>query len=158
MQNIFENKPAASRPWSLRLVLTPGCMLNYTQWTPVGINDVEYRVIYNDQDIATGTGLAQPVAVELELEDPKHPVKNNVAIRVANLNGPGNMIKVQVYVQDHCVNGIFLDQLCYYTDGGQIKHGSTYMGENGYQLLEIRTPIYQWLFEHELAVVKEISE
>ena len=106
----------------------------------------------------SGNGLQETRTVDQEIQDSKQPVNNYLKIVVSNIHHENHMVKVQIYVQDHCVNGILLSQQCYYTNSGEVKYGSTYMGENGYQCFEIRTPVYQWLFDHELAIIDEISE
>jgi len=158
MQNIFKNKHKPSRYWDMKLILSPGVITDQNQWTEIGVDNIELCVSYNDQQIVSETQLMQTRTVELCFEDSKIDKKNNLVVSIKGITSQQHMIKIMVYVQDHCVNGIFLDQLCYHTDSGEIKHGSTYMGEDGHQIFEINNPIYTWLFEHEYAVIKEISE
>ena len=142
----------------MKVLLSSGVITEQNQWTEIGVDNVDFCVTYNDQEIGRGTQLMQAHTVELCLEDSQIDQKNNLAISIKGITDQKYMVKTMIYIQDHCANGIFLDQLCYYTDSGEIKHGSTYMGEDGYQIFEIRTPIYKWFFEHEHAVIKEISE
>lgn len=181
--DIFLNKIQNIPVWKLDLTIQPGIMVNYETWvlasecnnklgqdfTPPW-DEMFVEVSYDGVVLFEKQSLSQnKITISHELPDdtknPDHILKivlsgktDNHSFIYADKTAVTAMIKVQIDIEDLPIN-LCLENNHVFTSAanGTTSQWSEFIGENGKQIIEINTPIYQWLFQHEQKIIQEMA-
>lgn len=180
--DIFLNKIPYIPTWRLDLTIEPGIMVNYETWIlardynkNAGQNfipawdEMFIEVFYDNVALLEKQALSQNniiISCDL-LDDTKntdHVLKIVLSGKIDdhsfiydNKTEATTMIRVQINIEDLPINFCLGDTHVFTSEStGDTRQWSEFIGENGKQLVEIKTPIYQWLIQHEQQIIQEM--
>ena len=149
--------------WNLRVTVDP--IVVVTQESDYYIdspslyhyNDsIDISIKFGSQSICTISDLKKSTTVEHDLVDNITPLRQNLVIEMSGKNEQQQVapnhhlaVKLSLHVENLCIDRLFTEIGCYFVNYNSTTIlGSTIMGNNGFQTLEIYTPIYVWLLQH----------
>jgi len=154
--NIFDNKPIFIPKWNLKILISPGMMID-NKWSPgaqIDMSSWALNIELDQQCIATINNWESTVEISKHLVDDK---VNHQHLLEFKLQGTGNiehqMIHIRILVEDVDISAVLEHQGVYTLDNTEVKTGSEFMGEAGIQQLSFTTPIYKWLLDHKEIIV-----
>ena len=156
---VLPGKNSFFRTWNLKIIITPG-LINDDKWAPLDLSQhfkdlIRINITFGDILLDKILG-NQPIVLEKDFEDSNQPQWQKLVITFSekDINTPladneHSVIRIQIFVENILITNILETIGNYCTAYGETKLGAEFIGENGKQSLEIYTPIYVWLLEHQ---------
>jgi hypothetical protein len=171
MQKILAGKKISIPTWQLTAVVTPVIAIDekifsadtgYAQFSHVmhPADNLQVDIVYDENTIDSlnflnnqmqKTTLALPDTQEITDHTLKFIISgknDNHSYLTETKNSVSWLLKVDLYIENLAVCALTLT----------IENGDFYIGENSTHVLEIQTPIYRWLFQHENNIIQYYSK
>lgn len=149
--------------WNLTVLIEPGVTINETTWGPGQGDDY-----YDQSNIVVEIFLGDSCLLNTRLDTKKLIFSKNIADTcdpqrqnlIIKLSGKPNnpdlkdnnhiAIKIDVLIENLSIIPLFETHGYFISDNtGQHKIAGELIGENGQQVIEIYTPVYVWLLQHQ---------
>jgi hypothetical protein len=67
-------------------------------------------------------------------------------------------IGIKIFIEGIDLEWYLNNHQCFLTQSGIYKYGTTFMSENGQQKINLQTPIYPWLMDHDTLIIKQFYQ
>lgn len=158
--------------YRLALTIIPGVVVNYHTWVPLydtPYNDIVIEASYDNVILIPARSVAkEPIVVDVELEDSHIDTEHLLKIKLSGKNDSHTFIcndqnenasfaiQVKLRIEDLPINLCLDDQELYNIENGNTIQWTSLMGQNGEQVIPLRTPIYPWLLSHSQQIITEL--
>ena len=163
LKDVPAGKKIQTPTWNLTVLIEPGVTMNATDWCPgQGLdyyeqNNVHVEIFLGDCCLLNTRLDTKKLIFSKNIADNCDPQRQNLIIKLAGKpNNPDLKdnnhiaIKINVLVEHLSIIPVFETHGCFVTDStGERKVAGDLIGENGQQVIEIYTPIYVWLVQHQ---------
>lgn len=183
--DIFLNKIPYTPQWKLDLTIQHGSMIDYETWvTDQNYSDhfdqefdsssqkLYIEIFYDDVILLKKQAVCYEtinVSYELldDIENIDHVLKivmsgktDNHSFKDVNGREIVAMIQVQLRIEDLPINECILDHTTVINSNSSsilTQPWTKFIGVNSEHLISIKTPIYRWLFTHEVKILEEMK-
>jgi hypothetical protein len=151
-----QGKTVKKSQWKLELCLTPGYMIDYTDWADADqqFPNALLEVLVNDQLLTQHTLSGKPETVAVNIDDQPEFATQTIRIRITGLeptqliNQRHPMLKIQAHIEQLSLSEIIEEIAQYKTyNDDTIKVGTEFLGQDGELLLTVECPIYVWIMQ-----------
>ena len=143
------------------MFVEPGIKTNATDWHPLQdsdhdlINDLGIE-IFLDTSCLLDTKLDnKKIVCNKHIADTFDPERKNLSIRLHGFSSNAKThntvaIKIDVFIENLSIASLYKNHGYFVVDdSGERKPVGQFVDENGLQVIEIYTPIYVWLLQHQ---------
>jgi hypothetical protein len=167
--------------WNLEVVLRPEFVIDHTDRWPADqykkymdyelechYGNFEITVMY-DQNCLLQQKISNLDAIKLNQnikDDPQdyHQLIISLSTSNSNTNFLVNNrtitlgIGIQILIEGIDLEWYLTNHQCFLTQNNVYKHGTTFMSENGQQKINLQTPIYPWLMDHDTLIIQQFYQ
>jgi hypothetical protein len=178
---ILEGKIYYQPTWNLEMVLRPGFTVDYTTRYSASestkylncdfpYKNLEVTVAYNKNCLLQQQILNfDPIILNQNFKDTMEFADQELVVSLCGADINNNFlvdnqtITLGISIERLAIEGIdlkwYLDNNdCFLTSTGSHKRGTTFLAENGQQKINLQTPIYSWLINHEHYIIKQFCQ
>jgi hypothetical protein len=149
--------------WNLTVTVEPGVTMNETTWAPgQGLdhydqNNIVVEILLGNSCLLKTRLDTKKLVFSKNIADTCNPQRENLIIKLSGKPDNPDLkdnnhiaIKIDVLVEHLSIIPLFETHGCFIADGtSKRKVAGDFIGENGQQAIEIYTPIYVWLVQHQ---------
>jgi len=149
--------------WNLTVLIEPGVSINETTWGPgQGINhydqnNIVVEILLGDSCLLKTRLDTKKLVFSRNIADTQEPQRKNLVIKLSGKPESPDLednnhiaIKIDVLIENLSIVPLLETDGCFIPDhSNERKIAGEFIGENGQQVIEIYTPIYVWLLQHQ---------
>lgn len=162
-KNVPAGKKTQPATWNLTVLIEPGVNIDETIWAPgqgqdhYDQNPIVVEIFLGEDCLFNARLDTKKLVFSKNIEDTYDPQRKNLTIKLSGK--PDNpdlkdnnhiVVKIDVLIENLSIMPLFETHGCFISDQGhERKIAGEFIGENGQQEIEIYTPIYVWLLQHQ---------
>jgi hypothetical protein len=158
-----DGKTIQQATWNLTVLIEPGVNTNETKWCPgqgssyYDQGNIFVEIFLGDSCLFKAKLDTKKLMFSKNIPDTRDPQRKNLIVKLSGKpNNPDLIddnhvaIKIDVLIEDLSIMPLFENHGYFISDSDfESKIAGEFIGENGSQVVEIYTPIYVWLLQHQ---------